>query len=61
MFFPPHPFPRRLPYAQLVGGAFAIKTDHFFRVNGYSNFYWGWGGEDDDMGLRFVNYYYYYY
>ncbi|XP_046393595.1 beta-1,4-N-acetylgalactosaminyltransferase bre-4-like, partial [Ischnura elegans] len=42
----------RLPYKVLVGGVFAIRTEHFFRVNGYSNLYWGWGGEDDDMGYR---------
>ncbi|XP_075215117.1 beta-1,4-galactosyltransferase 4-like [Lycorma delicatula] len=42
----------KLPYRQLVGGVFAIKTEHFFKVNGYSNLYWGWGGEDDDMGYR---------
>lgn len=42
----------RLPYKILVGGVFAIRSDHFFRVNGYSNLYWGWGGEDDDMGYR---------
>uniref|UniRef100_A0A0A9XFF2 Beta-1,4-N-acetylgalactosaminyltransferase n=2 Tax=Lygus hesperus TaxID=30085 RepID=A0A0A9XFF2_LYGHE len=42
----------KLPYKELVGGIFAIKTDHFIRLNGYSNLYWGWGGEDDDMGLR---------
>ncbi|XP_071455371.1 beta-1,4-N-acetylgalactosaminyltransferase bre-4-like [Hetaerina americana] len=42
----------RLPYKVLVGGVFSIRTEHFFRVNGYSNLYWGWGGEDDDMGYR---------
>ncbi|RZF41482.1 hypothetical protein LSTR_LSTR000196 [Laodelphax striatellus] len=42
----------KLPYRQLVGGVFAIRTEHFFKVNGYSNLYWGWGGEDDDMGYR---------
>ncbi|XP_014280366.1 beta-1,4-N-acetylgalactosaminyltransferase bre-4 isoform X2 [Halyomorpha halys] len=42
----------RLPYRQLVGGVFSIRTDHFLRVNGYSNLFWGWGGEDDDMGYR---------
>lgn len=42
----------RLPYKVLVGGVFSIRTEHFFRVNGYSNMYWGWGGEDDDMGYR---------
>ncbi|XP_014250266.1 beta-1,4-galactosyltransferase 4-like isoform X2 [Cimex lectularius] len=42
----------KLPYRILVGGVFAIRTEHFLRVNGYSNLYWGWGGEDDDMGYR---------
>lgn len=42
----------KLPYPQLVGGVFLIKTEHFLRVNGYSNLFWGWGGEDDDMGMR---------
>ncbi|XP_054708063.1 beta-1,4-N-acetylgalactosaminyltransferase bre-4-like isoform X1 [Uloborus diversus] len=41
-----------LPYSLLVGGVFSIKLEHFLAVNGYSNLYWGWGGEDDDMGYR---------
>ena len=23
-------------------------------VNGFSNLYWGWGGEDDDLSLRLI-------
>uniref|UniRef100_A0A8D8UQ01 Beta-1,4-N-acetylgalactosaminyltransferase n=1 Tax=Cacopsylla melanoneura TaxID=428564 RepID=A0A8D8UQ01_9HEMI len=42
----------RLPYKHLAGGVFALRTEHFLQVNGYSNLFWGWGGEDDDMGLR---------
>jgi len=42
----------RIPYDELVGGVFAIRTEHFFQVNGYSNLYWGWGAEDDDMAYR---------
>uniref|UniRef100_A0A1I8JAG0 Glyco_transf_7N domain-containing protein n=1 Tax=Macrostomum lignano TaxID=282301 RepID=A0A1I8JAG0_9PLAT len=38
-----------LPYKQLVGGVLAMPIRHFLRVNGYSNLFWGWGGEDDDM------------
>ncbi|XP_053211018.1 beta-1,4-galactosyltransferase 4-like [Panonychus citri] len=41
-----------LPYAYLVGGVFAITKADFVQVNGYSNLYWGWGGEDDDMAYR---------
>ena len=29
--------------------------EHFERVNGYSNQFWGWGGEDDDMWSRIKN------
>lgn len=45
-------FGYRLPYMTLVGGVFAIKPDQFLQVNGYSNLYWGWGAEDDDMAVR---------
>ncbi|GAB6027923.1 hypothetical protein CHUAL_002137 [Chamberlinius hualienensis] len=41
-----------LPYSGLVGGVFSIRTDHFLLLNGYSNLYWGWGGEDDDLYER---------
>ena len=44
--------PHRLPYSYLVGGVFAISKDHLIQVNGYSNLYWGWGAEDDDMSHR---------
>ncbi|XP_037804551.1 uncharacterized protein LOC119598910 [Penaeus monodon] len=42
----------KLPYFLLVGGVLSVRGDHFLRLNGYSNMYWGWGGEDDDMGYR---------
>jgi len=34
-----------LPYNNLVGGVFAIKTETYRKINGYSNQYWGWGAE----------------
>uniref|UniRef100_A0A1I8FQH6 Glyco_transf_7C domain-containing protein n=1 Tax=Macrostomum lignano TaxID=282301 RepID=A0A1I8FQH6_9PLAT len=34
------------------GGVLAMPVRHFLKVNGYSNLFWGWGGEDDDMEAR---------
>ena len=31
-----------------------MRRKHYLLVNGYSNNYWGWGGEDDDMYARIV-------
>ncbi|UJR36596.1 hypothetical protein I4U23_029316 [Adineta vaga] len=41
-------------YSFLVGGVLAIRPKSFITLNGYSNYYFNWGGEDDDMGLRFL-------
>lgn len=41
-------------YNYIVGGALAIQVDHYVAINGYSNMFWAWGGEDDDMGLRIL-------
>ena len=40
----------RLMYDALVGGVLTMHIDDMVRVNGYSNAFWGWGGEDDEMG-----------
>ncbi|XP_043274638.1 beta-1,4-N-acetylgalactosaminyltransferase bre-4-like [Venturia canescens] len=45
-------FKYRLPYPDLFGGVSAMTTEQFRLVNGFSNVFWGWGGEDDDMANR---------
>ncbi|KAL4710896.1 hypothetical protein ACJJTC_002526 [Scirpophaga incertulas] len=34
------------------GGVSSMTVNHFQKVNGFSNMYWGWGGEDSDIFLR---------
>ncbi|CAH0547564.1 unnamed protein product [Brassicogethes aeneus] len=45
-------FRYNLPYLTLFGGAISIRSDQFQLVNGFSNQYYGWGGEDDDFYNR---------
>ncbi len=40
------------PFVNRFGGIVAFRTDHFESANGYSNVFFGWGGEDDDLGRR---------
>lgn len=42
----------RLPYASIFGGVSAMTKDQILFVNGFSNKFSGWGGEDDDMFNR---------
>lgn len=38
-----------LPYAGLFGGAVAMSSELYSNINGMSNMFHGWGGEDDDL------------
>lgn len=39
-------------YPTIFGGVCALREEHMEKVNGFSNVFWGWGGEDDDMSVR---------
>jgi len=45
-------FGYKLPYSTYFGGAVAISLNQFKKINGMSNEFWGWGGEDDDFYRR---------
>lgn len=45
----------RLPYSSIFGGVSAMSVKQFKTVNGFSNAFWGWGGEDDDMSNRLAS------
>ncbi len=44
--------PSSVGYARIFGGAVCMKSEQFVGINGYSNTFFGWGGEDDDIEKR---------
>ncbi|NWU76041.1 B4GT3 galactosyltransferase, partial [Onychorhynchus coronatus] len=41
-----------LPYKTFFGGVSALTPDHYMKMNGFPNTYWGDGGENDDIAKR---------
>lgn len=48
-------FKNGIPYDSYFGGVTMFPDIDFMQVNGYSNEYWGWGCEDDDIIRRCKN------
>ena len=44
-----------LHFEKYFGGVTMFRLEDFERINGYSNEYWGWGFEDDDLFYRVLN------
>lgn len=42
-------------YPELFGGIVAVPASTFKAVNGMSNLFYGWGGEDDDFYRRLTH------
>lgn len=56
--YPEHPthlatqasqFGWKMPHDKYFGGVVAFNRADFEKINGYSNQFWGWGGEDDSL------------
>ena len=45
-------FKYQLPYANIFGGVSSLSSKHFQQINGFSNLFYGWGGEDDNLFER---------
>lgn len=43
-----------LPYRHYFGGVSLFNKSDLIKINGFSNGYWGWGSEDDDLLVRCV-------
>ncbi|KAL7056300.1 hypothetical protein AAHC03_020625 [Spirometra sp. Aus1] len=39
-------------YRGFLGAVTALSWEHVEKVNGASNIFYGWGGEDDDLAIR---------
>ena len=46
----------RVTYQNYLGGITLMNPTVFTTIRGFSNKFWGWGGEDDDLYCRLVRY-----
>ncbi|XP_072307441.1 beta-1,4-galactosyltransferase 1-like [Eucyclogobius newberryi] len=44
-----------LPYRNFFGGVSSFSKNQYMKINGFSNTFWGWGGEDDDVYNRIIS------
>lgn len=49
---PVHLFNDQLDFETYFGGMTMFPVKDFKKINGFSNLYWGWGFEDDDLRYR---------
>ena len=47
-----HKEQKRIIFDEYFGGVTLFPIDDYYHINGYSNKYWGWGYEDDDLLWR---------
>lgn len=45
-------FKKGIPYETYFGGVTMFPSVDFLQINGFSNEFWGWGSEDDDLIMR---------
>jgi len=48
-------FNYRLPYTSIFGGIEMFSTQDYRTVNGFSNIFYSWGGEDDVLSSRLIH------
>ena len=52
--YPVHLATHNLPFDEYFGGITLFPIEDFKKINGFSNTYWGWGFEDDDLRYRCI-------
>ena len=51
---PTHLATDNIPFESYFGGITLFPSELFEKINGFSNLYWGWGFEDDDLRYRCI-------